>query len=449
MRLQIIAMTALVLLLPLSHAYAAPPAAADPAGGSLDFSITAGQTFFDHTPTLGQVCTFNFGDPRGAYNVLTGYNAAHVYDAPGTFRLTVSRAGQTDIVKTIRVLADRRPVRTLKAGDDFAEAIRSLHNDSILALPAGATFTVTRPLEIKARNAEIRAVGSGPPPRILRTGVYTSTIYAQGLNTTFRGISFDSDRTLAAWGERKVAYRGITADTAHVSVISCEFHNLDDAIFGDQNTRGLLVQNCKFTNEVRSCDVWCYGGDYILLGNTMATSEQEHNVRSSAIGFTNLLLFQNDLTSTQGKETLTFRVGQDLYAAHNSFHKGWIRTGPGPRPDRAMTAAELRTAFVKHVVLIDNALTDGAWFQINEGSSDVTIKHNRIDCDEKHVPVRLDGPSLKDIRVEDNYRVLKGVPTPKPFVRADRIEPGDLKTHGNKTKLDEKSEAREEAGDRR
>ncbi|HZL36312.1 MAG TPA: hypothetical protein VFC78_13420 [Tepidisphaeraceae bacterium] len=404
-------------------------------------ALTAGNTLFEQTPTIGEVCMFDFGDAKGAYSVLTGYNAAHVYQTPGDYTFTLKRTGKPPITQAIHVLPDQRTVVRVKATDNLAAVMRGVRNNCLVLLPAGATFSVAKPVEIKSRNVEFRADGAGPAPRIVRTGVYTSTIYAQGIGLTFRGLSFDSDRLLATWGERKVAYRAINADGPHVSIIGCEFHNVDDAIFCTDHTRGVLVQWSVFTNEVRSCDVWCYGRNVVLLGNKMATSQQEHNVRSSAVGFTNLLLYQNDLTSTQGKETLTFRVGQDLYASHNAFHKGWIRTGPGPRPDRAMTARELATAFVSHVVLIDNALTEGAWLQINEGSSDVTARYNRFDSSEKTVPVHLDGPSLKDIRVEENYRVLKGTPTQKPFVRADRIEKGDLKTRGNRTKLNEEAAA--------
>ncbi|MDB5329350.1 MAG: hypothetical protein JWP03_501, partial [Phycisphaerales bacterium] len=106
---------------------------------------------------------------------------------------------------------------------------------------------------------------------------------------------------------------------------------------------------------------------------------------------------------------------------------------------RAMTPIELLKGHVAHVVLEANRLMDGAWFQINEGSSDVLVRYNRVDSEGKDVPVHVEGPNLKDIRVEDNYRVLKGTPTNKPFVRANQIAPDDLKEHGSRTKLDERA----------
>ncbi len=33
---------------------------------------------------------WDFGDPQGAYNTLEGFNAAHLYDAPGTYTVTLT-----------------------------------------------------------------------------------------------------------------------------------------------------------------------------------------------------------------------------------------------------------------------------------------------------------------------------------------------------------------------
>jgi hypothetical protein len=410
-----------------------------------DFTVTAGGAFFEQSPAMGVVCTFDFGDPKGAFNVLTGYNAAHVYDRPGAYVLTVRPQGTTarnkPIKKTVHVVPDTRAVIKVAPGDNLNDVIKGLKNDMVVLLPPGVTLNLLAPAEIKARNVEFRPAGPGAKPRIRRVaGNGTSSLIPQGLDITLRNIEFDSDRPMSEVGPKKVTYRAVTADTGHLAIIGCTFRNIDDAVFGTSLTRGVLVQWCDFTNEVRGCDVWCDGCDVVLLGNKFATSEQEHNVRSSQTGFYNLLVVENDFTSTEGKETLTFRNGEDLYAMHNAFHKGWVRTGSGPRGDhRAMTPIELLKGHVAHVVLEANRLMDGAWFQINEGSSDVLVRYNRVDSEGKDVPVHVEGPNLKDIRVEDNYRVLKGTPTNKPFVRANQIAPDDLKEHGSRTKLDERA----------
>jgi hypothetical protein len=256
-----------------------------------------------------------------------------------------------------------------------------------------------------------------------------------GLDTTFRGIDFDSDKVMKIAGNQKTGFRGLTPDTAHVVLENCTFHNFDDAVFCTPLSRGILIQSCQFTDEVRACDVWADGSNLVLLGNKMGTSQREHNLRQSHPAFYNLLVYGNDMAAQHGKETLTFRDGQDLYASHNTF-RGWLRAGPGPHSDhRPMTPAELAKAFVRFVVIEDNAFVGNfAWVQINEGASHVIVRGNRIDVDNQGVPVHVQGPSVSDIVIEDNCRVLTAGPTQKPFVRAWDIGPEVYIERGTTTK---------------
>jgi len=407
-----------------------------------DFTITAGNAFFDQSPAIGSLCTFDFGDPAGAYNILTGFNAAHIYDKPGDYKLKVTRVGEV-VTKTIHVLPDKRPVQHVEPRESLRDVAIAAQNDSIVELSRGATYDIPGPLDIKARNVAFRAAaGGGPAPRIRRiVGNGSSSLIVHGLDTVFRGIEFDSDQDMKVVGNKKVGLRGITPDTAHVVMVNCTFRNLDDAIFCTPLTRGILVQYCHFTDETRSCGVWADGSNIVLLGNHMATSQREHNVRQSHPGFYNMLVFDNDMVASHGKETLTFRLGQDLYAAQNAFH-GWVRVGPGPRADhRAMTPEELRKAFVRYVVIERNAFTGQAWLQINEGTSEVMVRCNRIDVDNQGVPVRLQGPSLSNIVLEDNYRVLTAGPTKKPFYRGWTTGPNDVLERGTTNKTEAEAEA--------
>jgi hypothetical protein len=304
----------------------------------------------------------------------------------------------------------------------------------IVALPPGSTYELVVAADIKAKNIEFRPSGPGSPPRIRRNvGNGSSSCVVQGMDVTFRGIEFDTDREMKTVGNEKVNVRAVTADSAHVVLDHCTFRNVDDAVFCTAITHGLLVQDCTFTDEVRSCDVWAGGTGLCLIGNTMATSQREHNCRQSSPNFFNMLVYGNKMTATHGKETLTFRSGQDLYASHNTF-KGWVRVGPGPRGDkRPMNAEELRKQLVRYAILEHNEFLDGAYMQINEGSSDVILANNRFDVDVEHVPVRAQGPSLARIILENNYRVLKSGPTEKPFFRGWTTGPQDVVEKGTTT----------------
>lgn len=411
-------------------------------GGREEFNVTAGNTFFDQSPALGIVATFDFGDPAGEYNILTGFNGAHIYRNPGDYTLTVYTADGL-VRKTIHVLPDRRGLMKLQSRDQLSDIAAGLQNNTVVLVPAGGTWDISRPLDLKARNIEFRADGQGPAPRFRRIfGNGSSSIVVQGLDTTFRGIEFDSDKEMSVVGNQKVNYKCVTADTAHVTFEHCTFRNVDDAIFCTMLARGVLAQSCKFTDEVRSCDLWCGGSNLVLLGNKMATSQREHNVRNSTQFVYNILVFDNDMIASHGKETLTLRNGQDLYAAHNWFH-GWFRVGPGPHPDgHPMSPAELQKAFCRYIVLEKNAFTDGGWLQINEGSSEVIARDNRIDVDNVGIPVRIQGPSLHNILLENNYRVLTAGPTEKPFHRVwGNVGPNDIVERGTTNKTVDEAKA--------
>jgi hypothetical protein len=97
-----------------------------------------------------------------------------------------------------------------------------------------------------------------------------------------------------------------------------------------------------------------------------------------------------------------------------------------------MTPEELRTRHASHIVFTNNRLDGKAWLNIDEGASDVLIRYNKIDQDAVGVPLRAQGPNLKDIRVIDNIRNLTAGPTAKPFIRQWQTEPGNIVEKGTR-----------------
>ena len=378
----------------------------------------------------------------------TGYNAAHIYQTPGTYTLRLTRAGQPPSIKTIHVLPDHRGTQLLDLRSGLVDVIRSLQNDTIVLLPPGSSWDLPGPIEIKARNVEFRPSGPGPAPRIRRLASKGySSLLCTGLDITFRGIEFDTDRDMKVVGNKKIQLRAIVPDGGHIVAINCTFRNFDDAIFCTRMTRGLLVQWCTFTDEIRGYGLWCDGCNLAFLGNKMATSQREHNIRSNELNFYNLLVYDNDLTASHGKETLTFRVGQDLYAAHNAFH-GWVRVGPADRGAVAPLPPDVHRRYhAAHAVVERNAFLGGSILQINENTSDLTVRYNRIDVDAKNVPVHIQGPGCNGVLIENNYRVLTAGPTQKPYVRAIDSSPTDFIDRNNSTKTKEEAEARSKEND--
>src|SRR4051794_19973007 len=118
---------------------------------------------------VGSVITakfeWNFGDtsPTSKYNSLPGFNAAHVYDTPGTYPLLLrvtNEAGETDAQrKMITVLPDnRRPIYLSAWGKDnnsgltknkavrtIGRAMQLFGDNSKLLFRRGETFKIAYP----------------------------------------------------------------------------------------------------------------------------------------------------------------------------------------------------------------------------------------------------------------------------------------------------------------
>ena len=109
-------------------------------------------------PALGTLCTFDFGDPSGAYNVLTGFNAAHIYQTPGDYTLKVTHPGTADVLKTIHVLPDKRGVQTVAARDSISDIVRGMEKDTVVLLPRA------RPGMLPGRWSSMAATSSFAPP---------------------------------------------------------------------------------------------------------------------------------------------------------------------------------------------------------------------------------------------------------------------------------------------
>lgn len=393
------------------------------------YTITAGNALFEESPQ--GPAEFDFGDPGSSFAVLTGFNAAHIYQKPGDYTLTLHRPDQPDIKKPVHVLADNRQIIRLAPGTNFELFLHGLPNNCVVLIPRGQTFTISRPTEIIARNVCFRADGQGPPPCIKRVAGFSfSSLIVHSSDVSFDGITFDSDKPSDQYHGR-VHYRGVTCDGARIVLKQCTFRNIDECMFCTGATRGLLAQWCTITPEVRTYGIWLDGSDVVVLGSTFRDSQEEHNIRTSQVGFHDLLLYQDDFTNTHGKETVTFRVGENAYISHCAFHN-WVKFGPGPRKDRPMTPEELRTKHASHIIFTNNRLDNKAWLNIDEGASDVLIRYNKIDQDTVGVPLRAQGPSLKDIRVIDNIRNLTAGPTPKPFIRQWQTDPGNIVEKGTK-----------------
>src|SRR5581483_7573289 len=128
---------------------------------------------------------WNFHDPSGAYNKLPGFNAAHVYEKPGKYKVTLkvtNAAGQTDTAsRVIKVVApQRRRLYVNPWGNDssngktpgkavatVARAMQLMGNNTELVFRRGMKFTINNSISLPFSNVVIGAYGKGKAPKLI------------------------------------------------------------------------------------------------------------------------------------------------------------------------------------------------------------------------------------------------------------------------------------------
>lgn len=124
---------------------------------------------------------WNFGDSASQYNQLVGFNAAHVYDNPGTYTITLSltdAGGQTSVatanvtvlsnssMTTIYVSPSGNDGNSGASPDSPIQSIAQLNNilssNERVLFQDGGTYNLESSLSVNAvSNVEIGSYGSG------------------------------------------------------------------------------------------------------------------------------------------------------------------------------------------------------------------------------------------------------------------------------------------------
>ncbi len=398
-----------------------PPTTA-PSGERL--ALYPGQAI--HVRAGGVVRTWDFGDAGSAFDRLTGFNAAHVYDRPGDYVLRESPAGDAGAgagpakptTRAVRVVAESRKEVRVERDANLADVLARVAARTRVVLPRGTLFDLKEAVRIKVSDVLLTAAeGDGPRPRIrnLASAAHTPALLVMAERFGVSGIEFDTDVPVTA-NNAKTSRSAIRIERGSAVVRDCVFRNVDDGVHCDPGSTGAVVQECRFTREVRAYNVWIDGSDVVILGNAGENSVHEHNLRSNSKAAKFVLIHGNEFSNPprMAKETITLREVEWAYVSGNTLRTGWAQIGLKDATADSVT---------RHVVFDANTLLDGAWFQVNPASVDVVLCNNRIVCPEDSYvkekywdPVRLNGPYTAGVRVEGNVRVVETA-TDRPFVR--------------------------------
>jgi PKD repeat protein len=302
---------------------------------------------------------WDFGDPDGKYNYLEGWNAAHVYDEPGTYtiKLTVTNENgrSASLTTQVKVVADTRRTIYVDAqyGDDDntgateKTAVRTpervaklLGSHTRVLFKRGQRHVFDFSLSVPFQDVYIGAYGSGSDPLIWRVkgvGVSAISMYDQSNQVTVEGLTFDSPGAVKGNAAPNIGADGIYPRGVNITVRDCTFLNIDDAVNANGDPRGLLVQDSSapLATGIRNYFIWSEGSDQVFLGNKVANSTREHNLRSS--GTTRMLVAFNDFTNLDrsnvdapdySKGTVEVHKGSFAYVWRNELHDGALRAGP-------------------------------------------------------------------------------------------------------------------------
>lgn len=361
----------------------------------------------------GAVCAFDFGDPTATFNTLRGYIAAHVYDQPGTFSAKVTPVGQTAVTTIVTVVADTRPQVSIAVGADLAAEIAKLGANTILLLPAGATFDLKAAAVIAQNGITLRATGSGAAPRIVRTvtpGSY-STLVVTGTNVSIEGIEFDSDHPLLPANNVKVGVYAINVQGKNLFVRNCNFRNIDDALHCNDYASGMVIVNCNCTNELRAYGAYLAAmQDVVILKMTAVGSVCEHIIRLE--GAMNVLVDGCDVNNTDGKETIAIRNGSNV-AVNNNTIRAWTRISQGISAQPGV--------YCKQILFAANYYSglspDDAWVALNPGSQTVLFDSNIFDVDANQGCIAVQAPSTGLTFTNNELQLVPGATTCKPLIR--------------------------------
>jgi PKD repeat protein len=295
---------------------------------------------------------WDFGDPNGAHDHLEGWNAAHVYDAPGTYtiKLTVTNelGASTTAATSVTVAPDARssiyvdavagsdtnagtsPQTALKTLSGLSNKVNAIVKANTLGagvwinFHAGQTFDFAWSLDLSSLpGTRIASYGTGTSPVLMSHGyaLFSVTKPTAG-DVIIDGVTLDTAQGaplplgLVVWGTNIVVRHVTSLHMGHL--VECNWQ-----------TRGLYVYDSQSptTDGLEGYFVWVDGRDLTIVGNKVANSTVEHDMRSSSGATDRVLVAENDLNrSPNGKvgTTINMRLFRYVYITQNTLHQGEI-----------------------------------------------------------------------------------------------------------------------------
>lgn len=387
-----------------------------------------------HGTCLTTQYEWDFGDGSPTAK-LNGWIAAHVYDAPGKYTLSLrvidDQGHVTAITSPVTIQPDNRLSLFVSAdGDDsnpgteerpfrtFAKAASRVRDNVRISFRRGDKFESAGSMTIKSRNVVIDAYGDISKPLPLLWKVpggdrLMFSMFKPAADIVIQNLQFDGpfapDSTGAA---PKIPFDAIYPAGTNITVRNCVFLNVDNCINTDRKVTGMFVvgNSAPLPTGVRSYLIWGTGEDHVYLNNAVANSTREHGIRMNDL--TRVLIAGNDITNLDrtatdkgdiAKGCIELHTGSFAYIANNHVTTGALRIGPRGGPTEAATTR------AQWCVVEDNIL-DNVGVQVRPGSQHLIIRNNLMRSSEgvKIYAADSAGRVSSDIVIDHNTTIAPG-----------------------------------------
>ena len=369
---------------------------------------------------------WDFGDPKGRFNTLPGFNAAHVYENPGDYTITLTVDGVSTARQVTIVPAVVNPIS--KLGD-------AQSNCRNVLMIQGMELTGTQ--WPKITNASIEGM-AGTGTKIVWTSKETGAAMfrcpSKDQDLTFRGLTFDS-----ATDKGAAMATAIHHGNATVAVIDCVGQRLDSFVNAEtQGVSGLLIQGCTapLIDGIHGYFAWVACDDAVILGNKVANVFQ-HVVRMGYYdrvlicgnNFTNADTRPKNLTD-EAKGCIVCQRGDYVWVEQNRSHLGGIGVGPLGGNDGISDKAGRTT----YAVVKNNTVDGGNCIQVMHGAAHVRVQDNVIDRGKNDLGgIEVDGydatynRTVEDLTVTGNWQIRTGGTAPAVWFKT----PGAVGVNNN------------------
>lgn len=371
------------------------------------------------TPGVNQLSDirWDFGDPKGRFNTLPGFNAAHVYENPGDYTITLTVDGASVQRKVTIAPAKLNPISKL------ADAQSNCRN---VLMVTGIELTGT--FWPKISNASIEGM-AGTGTKLVYTGKDANAGIISCPNEckdlTLRELTFDS-----AIDKGATRATAVFPQRSSVAVIDCTGLRLDGFVkvelppSGQPLTSGILIMGntCPLPDGIFSYPIWLACTDAVVLGNKFVNSMRQHIIRMGH--YSRVLIFGNDLQNLDRRPAdpddvangcITAQVGDHVWIEQNYARLGGIGTGPLGGKD-GIAHPEERT---QYAVVKNNSILGGGALMVQHGSQHIRVTDNIIDRGAADLPgIEVDGfdatyqRTVEDLTVTGNRQIRTGGTAP-------------------------------------